>query len=210
MGTTGLEKVTAFITRESQDRHDLLLFEHPNAGIQIPAGTVEGDETPQEAVLREVAEETGLISLSIRRYLGCTETKLALRHRIIVETTKVYAHPDTTSFDWAHLRKGIPVTVSRRSDGFSQVTFVENDREPNPRYVSMHITGWVPDEVLTDTKRRHFFHLEFHGHTEKSWTVYTDNHLFILFWAPLTALPEIIHPQDEWLEFLYKQIRPLQ
>ena len=68
-----IEKVTAFITRESVDGHDLLLFKHPNAGIQIPAGTVEDDETPEEAVLREVSEETGLTSLSVGEYLGCME-----------------------------------------------------------------------------------------------------------------------------------------
>jgi 8-oxo-dGTP pyrophosphatase MutT (NUDIX family) len=197
-----VEKVTAFITRESKNGHELLLFEHPNAGIQIPAGTVEDDETPVEAVIRECIEETGLASLSIRRYLGCTEDKLPEDRRIIFEPTKVYARPDATSFDWAYLRKGIPVTLSRRVDGFSQVTYKEFDQVPDSQYVTMRITGWVPDDVLSDTKRRHFFHLEFHGHSEASWTIHTDNHRFTLFWASLTALPEIVHPQDEWLEFL--------
>ena len=32
--------------------------------------------------------------------------------------------------------------------------------------------------------------------------------VFTLFWAPLMVLPEIIHPQDEWLEFLYKRFPP--
>jgi hypothetical protein len=66
----------------------------------------------------------------------------------------------------------------------------------------MSITGWVPDEVLADTRRRHFFHLEFEGETATQWTVRTDNHCFTLFWAPLSALPQIISPQDEWLAFL--------
>jgi 8-oxo-dGTP pyrophosphatase MutT (NUDIX family) len=197
-----VEKVTAFITRESKSGCELLLFEHPNAGIQIPAGTVEDDETPAEAVIREAAEETRLASLSIRRYLGCIEDKLPEDQRIIVEPTKVYARPDTTSFDWAYLRKGIPVTLSRRANGFSQVTYKEFDQVPDPQYVTMCITGWVPDDVLSDTKRRHFFHLDFHGCSEARWTVHTDDHRFTLFWSPLTALPEIVHPQDEWLEFL--------
>jgi 8-oxo-dGTP pyrophosphatase MutT (NUDIX family) len=50
-----IEKVTAFVTREVESGHELLLFEHPNAGIQIPAGTVNPEETPEEAGRREVA-----------------------------------------------------------------------------------------------------------------------------------------------------------
>jgi 8-oxo-dGTP pyrophosphatase MutT (NUDIX family) len=201
-----IEKVTAFITRKSRDGDDLLLFEHPNAGIQIPAGTVEDHETPEEAVVREVAEETGLTtSSSIRRYLGCSEDILPEGERIIAEPTKVYARPDVTSFDWAHLPKRIPVVVKRQADGFSQVTYEEFDRVPNPQYVTMCITGWVPDRVLADTRKRHFFHLEFHGDSEEKWIVGANNHLFTLFWAPLDELPEIIYPQNEWLEFLYQQ-----
>ena len=202
-----IEKVTAFVIRESEEGHNLLLFEHPNAGIQIPAGTVEADETPEEAVIREVTEETGLASLSIRQYLGCTGDKLPEGQRIIAEPTKVYARPDVRSFDWAHLPRGIAVALNRRSNGFSQITFEEFDRVPDPQYLTMCIMGWVPDGALADTKRRHFFHLEFCGRSEERWTVHTDNHFFTLFWPPLRALPEIIHPQNEWLEFLFGQLR---
>jgi 8-oxo-dGTP pyrophosphatase MutT (NUDIX family) len=200
-----IEKVTAFITRQSKNGDELLLFEHPYAGIQIPAGTVEDGETPEQAVLREAAEETGLTSLSIHRYLRYTEEKLPEGQRIIVAPTPVYARPDVNSFDWAYLRKGILVALNRQADGFSQVTYEEFDRVPNPQYVTMGITGWVPDEALTDTRKRHFFHLEFQGQTQDRWPVFTDNHRFTLFWASLVALPEVIHPQDEWLDLVYQQ-----
>lgn len=62
-------KVFAYITH--QDR--LLVFSHPHfpeAGIQVPAGTVEPGETLPEAVLREAYEETGLVELKIIGYLG--------------------------------------------------------------------------------------------------------------------------------------------
>jgi len=207
---TIVEKVTAFITRKREDKHYLLLFEHPNAGIQIPAGTVESDETPEAAVVREVTEETGLRSLSVRRYLDYGESKLPEGQRIIAEPTKVYARPDATSFDWAHLRKGIPVALLRKAAGFSQVTYEEFDRVPDPGYVTLSITGWVPDEALAASTRRHFFHLEFDGRSEERWTVFTDNHRFVLFWAPLSALPELIYPQNEWLEFLPEPFRLLK
>jgi 8-oxo-dGTP pyrophosphatase MutT (NUDIX family) len=202
-------KVTAFITRQSQAGYELLLFEHPHAGIRIPAGTVESGESPEAAVMREAAEETGLTGLTIREYLGCAEDRLPQDLRIILEPTKVYARPDPISFDWAYLRRGIVVALSgRRVNGFSQVMYEEFDRLPDPQYVSMNITGWVPDGVLADSQKRHFFHLEAHERSPQRWTVHVDNHIFTLFWAPLTALPKIIHPQDEWLAFLPGGLEP--
>ena len=66
------EKVVAYITHGDK----LLVFihpYHPEAGTQVPAGTVEKGERPEEAVLREAREETGLDGLQIRSYLGVQE-----------------------------------------------------------------------------------------------------------------------------------------
>lgn len=52
-------KVVAYITRG----HELLVFtqpEFPEAGTQVPAGTLEPGEDPAIGVLREIQEETGL------------------------------------------------------------------------------------------------------------------------------------------------------
>ncbi len=201
-----IEKVTAFVTRTTAEGLELLLLEHPFAGIQIPAGTVE-EETPEEAVLREVAEETGIDSAAIRRYLGREERALPEGQRIIAAPTKVYARPDTTSFDWAYLRRGIQVDLNRRERGFSQVTYEELDRVPDAQFVTMSITGWVPDGVLADTHIRHFYHLEYDGPSKERWISFSDNHTFTLFWAPLSDLPAIIPPQDEWLAFLHRGLR---
>jgi 8-oxo-dGTP pyrophosphatase MutT (NUDIX family) len=200
-----IQKVTAFITRRSEGGHELLLLEHPYAGIQIPAGTVEKNETPEQAVLREAAEETGLDSLSIFRYLGRTEETLPAEQRIIADPTAVFVRPDVTSSDWAYLRRGIAVRLNRYADGFAQVTYEEFDNLNNPQYVTLNITGWVPVEVLAENRQRHFFQLENRGHPAERWTVFADHHHFSLFWAPLTALPTIIPPQNEWLEFLGSQ-----
>jgi 8-oxo-dGTP pyrophosphatase MutT (NUDIX family) len=63
------EKVVAYITRGM----DLLVFRHtefPEAGIQVPAGSVEPGESLRSAVLREAYEESGLASLQACTYLG--------------------------------------------------------------------------------------------------------------------------------------------
>ena len=179
-----IEKVTAFVTRTTGQGPELLLLEHPFAGIQIPAGTVE-EETPEQAALREVAEETGLHSVTVRRYLGSEEEPLPEGQRIVAEATKVYARPNATSFDWATLRKGIRVTANRQERGFNQVTYEEPDRVPDPQFITMSITGWVPDGVLAHTCMRHFYHLEYGGRSKERWTVFSDNHTCTLFWAPL-------------------------
>lgn len=64
-----VQKVVAYITC----RGHLLVFrqpESPEAGIQVPAGTVDPGETPTAAVLREAGEETGLHGLTVRSFLG--------------------------------------------------------------------------------------------------------------------------------------------
>jgi 8-oxo-dGTP pyrophosphatase MutT (NUDIX family) len=193
-----VEKVTVFITRHAGDTDELLLFEHPAAGIQIPAGTVEVGETPAAAALREAAEETGLTDLTIRQYLGATKERLE-RERVITTATSVYVRPDPAGVAWARLPRGLTVTLENQVAGFAQVTYQEFDRLPDPQYVTYHITGWVPDGVLADTKRRHFFQLTFDGPSADRWVVAVDNQHFTLFWAPVTALPAIIAPQDTWL-----------
>jgi len=91
--------------------------------------------------------------------------------------------------------------------GFSQVTFQEWDRWPDRSYLSMRITGWVPDEALATVRRRHFFHLVHPGDTPARWSVPIDNHIFTLFWAPLDRVPRLTSTQDTWLAFL-RQVYP--
>jgi len=62
-------KVYVYITFQ----HQLLVFEHvdfPQAGIQVPGGTVEFGEKPHEAAIREANEESGLENLRLVRSLG--------------------------------------------------------------------------------------------------------------------------------------------
>lgn len=72
---TTVERVCAYITQGDR----LLVFSHPHhpeAGLQVPGGTIEEGETPLAAVLREAHEETGLTDLTVRSYLGVREYDL--------------------------------------------------------------------------------------------------------------------------------------
>ncbi|GAA0466410.1 NUDIX hydrolase [Streptomyces olivaceiscleroticus] len=64
-------RVAAYVIRH-HDVPQLLVFDHvgmPQAGTQIPAGGVGPDEGLEEAVLREVAEETGLLTATVVRHI---------------------------------------------------------------------------------------------------------------------------------------------
>lgn len=67
-----VEKVIIYITRGER----LLVFTHPNfpeAGLQVPAGTIELGEAPANAARREASEETGLDDFAAWTYLGMRE-----------------------------------------------------------------------------------------------------------------------------------------
>ncbi|MBP2111222.1 NUDIX hydrolase [Paenibacillus silagei] len=58
-------KVLAYITYNDK----LLVFTHrdaPEAGVQVPAGTVEPDESVEDALYREIAEESGIEQQELR------------------------------------------------------------------------------------------------------------------------------------------------
>jgi len=64
-----VDKVICYVTRGE----DLLVFRHrdqPEAGVQVPAGTVEPGELPDKAAVHETEEETGLSGFRLMRKLG--------------------------------------------------------------------------------------------------------------------------------------------
>jgi 8-oxo-dGTP pyrophosphatase MutT (NUDIX family) len=121
-------KVFAYITNQNF----LLVFSHPDfpeAGIQVPGGTVEPGEPLQEAVLREAYEETGLVGLKLIGYLGSCVYDMSpwgghpsqQRHFFHLEldgqSPRVWQHHETSGgkrdpilFElfWAELPNGIP------------------------------------------------------------------------------------------------------
>ena len=102
-----VEKVGAFVIRRSPNgAAKLLLFshvDHPAAPIQIPGGTIDPGETPDEALLRELKEESGLEGLPILRKIGISEVPwndvLLRRHCYLLDGTGL---PDT----WNHAVTG--------------------------------------------------------------------------------------------------------
>lgn len=101
-----VKKVVAYITRE---RH-LLVFRHVDseAGIQVPAGTVEPGESLEHAVMREAREETGLAGLELRRFLGSRDVDISPYGRAELHRRSFYhleCRGDAPSL-WRHVEAG--------------------------------------------------------------------------------------------------------
>ena len=207
--TSMVEKVTAFVTRECNGVKELLLFRHPRAGVQIPAGTVEDGENPETAVKREVYEETGLRNVKIEKSLSCVENELGENERIIAKTTQVYSRPSLCSIAYKEeLTRGLTVNYNSKHKEFTLVSYIEYDSLSNAACIRCNVAGWVPSEHVIARKTRYFFLLTTLGETAQEWEVTSDRgHIFKLFWTPISSAPPIIPPQDKWLDYVYEEIR---
>ncbi|MEU0484156.1 NUDIX domain-containing protein [Streptosporangium sp. NPDC006013] len=101
-------RVAAYVIRY-RSTPELLVFDHvgsPDAGTQVPAGGVGPDESLEQAVLREVAEETGLTEVSIIGPIAVDNRPRAddgqLRQTTFFQLT---AHPDGADA-WQHHVRG--------------------------------------------------------------------------------------------------------
>lgn len=99
-------KVLAYITNKNK----LLVFnqpDHPEAGIQVPGGTVEEMEDIADAVIREVSEETGLNDFKLVKYLGSIERDMSdygkneIHHRHFFHITT----EENENKTWQHIEK---------------------------------------------------------------------------------------------------------
>jgi 8-oxo-dGTP diphosphatase len=145
-----VEKVVAYIVRSGQ----LAVFIHLDdaapvyeSGLQVPAGTLEIGESPERAVLREAAEETGLEGLTIVSSLGVADydvrpgrNEVHRRHffqlRVEGPVGSTWDHAETTGgsggprpfrFSWTPLEQGHSLVagfgamLSRVDESFSSV-----------------------------------------------------------------------------------------
>ena len=152
-----LGKVTCFITHSLDGRKHVLLLKHPYAGNQIPAGTVEKGESFVAAALREAHEETGLAALNVVAELLSEREKLPPNTAVIQKASTVYSRPDTGSFDWVTIRRGIRVDTRKTENGFVQIDYVEKESLGSDR-ISFQITGWIPQDALTTAVERKHYH----------------------------------------------------
>ncbi|HEV8639334.1 MAG TPA: NUDIX domain-containing protein [Chloroflexota bacterium] len=180
-----LDKVTGFVTRGQE----LLVFLHPRAGVQLPAGTVEPGESVQAAVLREVREEAGLDDLRIVGLLDTFPETPPPGWAACTRRVWVRSGPGRGTRVPLWCRRGTPARVLERRGAHVRIAGQGSD-----------LVGWVPADALTSDLRRHLFHLVPLGPTRHTWTTRTDRHRFRLYWVPLTDDPGLVPGQAAWLD----------
>jgi 8-oxo-dGTP pyrophosphatase MutT (NUDIX family) len=207
-----LQKVTALITRTGPNGPELLVFRHPQAGVQLPAGTVEHRETITDAVLREVQEETGLTNVVVSNYLGSESRQLPDDWRLLLQLSKLFDAPafDASSLDFTLTRGSWVRVIGEEKDGnrgrYMHVCYEEFDLNQTPPQLHRSVKGWLRSSVLTNQLERHFFHLITTGPTLENWYVFVDNHTFQLYWTPLNPKPQLVQGQQEWLDSYHDKL----
>ena len=101
-------RVAAYVIRP-RTVPELLVFDHvgaPQAGTQVPAGGVRSGEEPEQAVLREVAEETGLRTVRLIQQLAVEEKPHPDTHQPRRTTYFHLQAPVTTADAWNHTASG--------------------------------------------------------------------------------------------------------
>jgi 8-oxo-dGTP diphosphatase len=124
----------------------LLVFRHvhfPEAGLQVPAGTIDPGEEPAAAVLREAEEETGLTGLQLVSFIARDERDMSdcganeLQHRWFFhlrydgEIKESWQHAETSGgktgpiwfdFFWVDLPAGVPKLIANYDDYVSRLS----------------------------------------------------------------------------------------
>ena len=196
------KKVTAIVTCGN----NLLLIKHPYAGFQLPAGTVEPDEEPLTAAIREIEEETSIIDVRLVKELGVMDIDLPEGMASLLTTATIYSRPDESSFGWATIKRSAWVNVLRKTDGWMHINYSEPDCLPEKNYDTYSLTGWVQEENLAFKQKRHFYHFVSNNMSADNWHVFTDCHRFEVGWYDINNLPGLTPPQDEWLRFALERM----
>jgi len=209
------------VTRRREDIAELLVFQHPTAGIQLPAGTIDDGETPLQAVVREVFEETGLTSLGSVTSIGLMSAMGARTDRMVVASTPLYAEPSVDS-DTIPITIGMGVEVPTLRRGY-WCEWVSDDGDW--RRVAYHYgavvdgvetlsrkLGWVPAEFLAADVTREMFHVPVISTTPDRWMHSCEGdglQGYEVFWTPLESPAALVESNRRWLEFVREALEAL-
>ena len=186
-----IDKVTCYVTRVNAGRVELLVFEPPGVGLQVPAGTVEVGEAFAGAAIREAHEETGLSDVRLAACLGAIEVRLVDASRCPIEPVSLYADAARRDFTGRTRARAHWLRVLDRSDASALVSAAGD-------------VGWIDATSLATHMRRVFFQAVPNGEVPTRWEVREPGHPpHECYWAPLDPTPAV-HHEPEWFDALFR------
>lgn len=78
------------VIKKDSERLEVLLIKDSYGRWTWPKGHIESGETPEQAALREVSEETGLKEIEIEKELGRQEYRFRLEGKLVFKTVHVF------------------------------------------------------------------------------------------------------------------------
>jgi 8-oxo-dGTP pyrophosphatase MutT (NUDIX family) len=208
-----LEKVAALTVRQGAGGLELLVFTHPLAGIQVPAGSVEPGEAPEHAAARETQEETGLSWLRVVGQLGSLRGALLPGGMAVLEPIEMVR--GDTGEAWT-VKRGWGVYVLEQQGERVRVAYREWDWDwgDGDRQVLWEATGWTTAAGLAAEVERHVVLLACEQPTEAEWdwdSIDDAGERYHCWWAGLERAGDGWTLRDEarlsgdqhaWLRFL--------
>jgi 8-oxo-dGTP pyrophosphatase MutT (NUDIX family) len=197
-----LAKITAFVVTADEPQH-LLVFRHPTAGLQLPAGTVGPGEAPVAAAKREVWEETGLEVASRGVVLGEQLSELGPDRAVMLETVAT----DGNTFRRGHHVKVLAHDQARKTARIREEIL---DYATTPPKVISAIEGDVPAAALAYRIRRNFVLFIEPVQRAEPWVRRADGHDFVVSWTRLSEdipLVEGLKNQKAWLKSNFAKLR---
>lgn len=187
VGDRSVGKVVAFVTRWGSTGPELLVFDHPMAGVQVPAGTLNDGEDPLCGARREAWEETGLKDLSLVEALG--------------------QQVESRAGDAVGRLAG-PVEIAGRLFGRGYAASVLDRRPGELRVDVAGQVGWVPTAAFAEDVVRHFFHFTSAVETPEEWWVITPDGDGLCWRCRWAALPDVqlVAGQQEWLDAVRERL----
>ncbi|MDQ3247710.1 MAG: NUDIX domain-containing protein [Chloroflexota bacterium] len=93
-----VHKVCPVILRKQAKTWQILAFRHSSAGTQLVKGTLEAGERPEAAVLRELAEESGIDAAVVIEKIGELDLHEAQQHWHLFLCQPAVAPPEQWAF----------------------------------------------------------------------------------------------------------------
>lgn len=202
-----MDKVTALILRPAKGQKiEVLIFRHPNAGLQLPAGTVEPGEAPETAVLREVEEETGLTEVRLVKKLGSEKIDLPAGSAYLKQSLRLRSEPSSSAaLVEPELGRGWLVETGETQGRYVHVIYREEDLSGKKKRLLWQAEGWAPTAVLDKKLTRHFYWLQTRSSTPQEWEWPSDHGLiFKMIWVPFDLQLALVEPQRAWLRWASK------